>query len=98
MYPNEQAKDVVLADLNLDRLVEGLDAAKENLREFVNPDGVSPDSIQLAEGFYHVAAAAALLNEPEVAAAAMKVIGLRPILAPASEASVDELELVGEAF
>jgi len=98
MYQNEQEKEVVLADLDLDHMLEGLEAAKENLREFVNPDGVPPEGMQLAEGFYHVAAAVALLNEPEVAAAARRVIGVRPIAMPAAETPVGELELVGESF
>jgi hypothetical protein len=94
MYLNEQAKEVVLAELDLDHTLEGLEAARESLREFVNPDGTPPDGMQLAEGFYHVAAALALLNEPEVAAAARRVTGARAIALPSAEVPIEEFELV----
>ena len=96
MYQNDEVKDADLAKLDLDELLEGLTAAKENLRAFVEPEAEAPEGTQLADGFYHVAAAAALLGNPDVSATVRQVIRQQRIALPAAEVPVEQMELVGE--
>ena len=96
MYQNEQAIGDELGDFNLDKLLEGLTSAKENLRGYVEPEGELPEGLQLAEGFYHVAAAVTLLGDPEVLASVQRILSRRRIAMHEAEAPAEQMELVGE--
>jgi len=98
MYRNEQASGDELANFNLEKLMEGLTAARENLRAYVEREGEPPEGLCLAEGFYHVAGAVALLGDPDVAASVRRILKDRYVPAAAAEIPVERMELVAERF
>jgi len=64
----------------------------------VEPEGDPPEGLCLAEGFYHVGGAVALLGDPEVAASVRRILKDRYVPAAAAEVPVERMELVAERF